>query len=53
MIAFAADYLAGEIRVDDREIESAGWFTKENLPHIPSPVSISRSLIDWWLRSVG
>ena len=49
MIAFTAEYDSGEICVDGKEIGTAGWFTPENLPPIPSPISISRRLIDAWL----
>ena len=49
MCAFTAEYDSGEICVDGHEIGTADWFTPENLPPIPSPVSISRWLIDAWL----
>lgn len=50
MIGFVAEYAGGEIRVDNREIESAGWFTRNTLPPYPSGVSISRDLIEAWIR---
>jgi NAD+ diphosphatase len=46
MIAFTADYLAGEITPDPSEIEDAQWFDLDCLPKLPSKVSISRRLID-------
>ena len=47
MIAFTADYLDGEIRVDDSEISEARWFGPgdewpEKVPHI----SVSSILVD-------
>lgn len=45
MIAFTADYESGEIKIDDKEILDAGWFTTENLPMLPTPYSIARRLI--------
>lgn len=51
MIAFTAEYSSGEINPDESEIVDAGWFTPDNLPEIPSRISISRSLIDWFLES--
>ncbi len=51
MIAFVAEYAAGEIVVDRLEIMDAGWFSKENLPNIPPSISIARQLIDWFVRS--
>lgn len=50
MIGFMADYAAGEITIDNKEIVSAGWFGRDNLPLIPSPLSISRALIDAWMN---
>lgn len=49
MIGFLADYAGGEIRIDEHEIGDAGWFHKSNMPLIPSPISISRQLIDSYL----
>jgi len=50
MIGFVADYARGEIVIDAKEIESAAWFTRDNLPLLPSPISISRALIEAWRR---
>jgi len=50
MIGFVADYAGGEITIDNNEIVSAGWFDRDHLPLIPSPLSISRALIDWWIK---
>lgn len=46
MIAFTADYLSGEFRLDRLEIEDAGWYTADKLPKIPPHASIARHLID-------
>ena len=53
MIGFTATYVGGEITLDDAEIEDAGWFTADNLPPIPSKISIARKLIDWFLEKQG
>jgi len=50
MIGFVADYAGGEIRVDDREIEDARWFTRDTLPPVPRRASITRALIEAWIR---
>jgi len=50
MIAFIADYAAGEIRVDRTEITEADWFSAADLPKIPPRISIARQLIDWFLE---
>lgn len=47
MLAFTADYLEGEIRVDPNEIIEARWFGPHEYPEPPEPhVSISTMLID-------
>ncbi len=50
MIGFTARYASGEIQVDGREIEEAGWFAPEDLPRLPTKISIARKLIDLWLE---
>lgn len=50
MIGFVADYAGGEIRVDNQEIEAAGWFSRDTLPSVPTGASISRTLIEAWRR---
>jgi NAD+ diphosphatase len=50
MLGFHADYAGGNIDVDEREIIHADWFTRDRLPQIPPPPSISRRLIDAWLK---
>jgi len=52
MIGFTADYESGEIRLQEEEIADGGWFSKDNLPHIPSKDSIARQLIDNFLASL-
>lgn len=49
MVGFIADWLAGEIRIDPAEIEDARWFTRDNLPDLPHPMSIARTLIEDFL----
>jgi NAD+ diphosphatase len=49
MIGFTATYAGGEITVDPSEIETAGWFTVDNLPPLPGKISIARKLIDGFI----
>jgi NAD+ diphosphatase len=49
MIGFLATWDSGDIVIDETEIVDAGWFTPQNLPMIPPPLSIARRLIDDWL----
>jgi NAD+ diphosphatase len=46
MIAYTAEYAGGQMRPCDEEIADARWFSLDALPQLPSPVSISRKLID-------
>ena len=47
MIAFTADYVRGEIKIDPSEIEDARWFHRDALPLLPPPSTLSRKLIDY------
>ena len=46
MIGFTADYVSGEIHLQEEELSGAGWFDHEHLPQIPDKMSIARKLID-------
>jgi NAD+ diphosphatase len=46
MIGFVAEYAGGEIVIDPKELEGAGWFALDRLPPIPSTISMARTLID-------
>jgi NAD+ diphosphatase len=49
MIGFEATWAAGEIAVDGVEIVDAQWYRPDDLPMIPPPLSIARTLIDRWI----
>jgi NAD+ diphosphatase len=49
MIGFTADYDGGEIRIQEEEIADARWFTVDELPDLPPPMSIARRLIDHYI----
>jgi NAD+ diphosphatase len=53
MIGFTATYARGQISVGDGENIDVGWFTADNLPSLPSKMSIARKLIDWFLDKQG
>jgi NAD+ diphosphatase len=46
MVAYTAEHAGGEARPCDEEIADVRWFALDALPALPSPVSISRRLID-------
>lgn len=46
MNGFVADYVSGEIQLEDEELEAAAWYKLDQLPTIPPQRSIARYLID-------
>jgi NAD+ diphosphatase len=51
MIGFTAEYESGEIAVDGVEISDAKWFDIDNLPELPSEISIARKIINWYIEN--
>ena len=51
MVGFLARYQAGDLVIDPQELEHAAWFDLDALPDLPPPMSISRRIIDWHLRT--
>ena len=50
MIGFTADYESGEINVDGKEIVDAKWFDVDEVTPMPSKISISGELIEWYIE---
>ena len=46
MLGFTAEYESGEPYPKDGELTEIGWFTRDNLPLLPSPGSIARKIIN-------
>lgn len=53
MLGFTCEYAGGDIRLDEREISDAAWFTRDTMPQIPPKLSIARKLIDSFLEPQG
>jgi len=60
MLGFHAQYLAGEARVGDGELDDVHWFSRDELEaamrgetefHLPPPLAIARRPIDDWLAA--
>jgi len=51
MVGFIADYASGEICIQEEELSSAAFYTRENLPEIPRKLSLARKMIDWWIEN--
>lgn len=50
MVGFTADYESGEINVDGKEIIDAKWFDVDGINPMPSNISISSELIEWYIE---
>jgi NAD+ diphosphatase len=51
MIGYSAQYKEGEIKIDTKELEDAGWYHYKDLPKLPSRITIARLLIDNFITS--
>ena len=51
MLGFTARYAGGELKFADGELSAGGFFTRDNVPELPTPPSLSRRIIDDWLKT--
>lgn len=51
MLGFTAEYAGGDLVLDKTELLDAKWFSADELPEVPGKLSISRSLIDWFVQN--
>jgi NAD+ diphosphatase len=49
MVGFSAQWEAGDICVDNKEIVAAKWFSREDLPNLPRSGSIAYRMISQWI----
>jgi NAD+ diphosphatase len=54
MLGFVAEATSEEIVLNDKELEDAQWFTRDDLrsgfPKLPFRISIARRLVDHWMQ---
>ena len=50
MVGFIADYESGKVELQDNELSSGSFYTRDNLPELPHKLSLARKMIDWWLE---
>lgn len=50
MVGFIADYVSGEIKLQEEELSEGNFYTRDNLPEIPRKLSLARRMIDWWIE---
>jgi len=53
MLGFNAEWESGDIKADGVEIEDAGWYRIDSFPEIPPSISISRRLIEDFIKRKG
>lgn len=53
MLGFTAEYASGDIFIQPEELADAQWFHVDELPDLPTSFSISRFLINDFIRSRG
>lgn len=53
MVGFNADYDSGNIHLQQSELSKGAWFTKDDLPTIPEPLSIARMILDDWINKTS
>jgi len=46
MVGYRADYVSGDVVVEEKELEDARWFPVDALPDLPPKRSIARYLLD-------
>lgn len=51
MVGFIADYAGGELILQDEELSSGAFYTRDNLPELPRKLSLARKMIDWWIEN--
>ncbi|WP_424244973.1 NAD+ diphosphatase [Elusimicrobium posterum] len=51
MVGFFADYAGGKLKINEDELLTAEFFTKDNLPKLPGKISLARKMVDAWLKN--
>lgn len=50
MTGFTAEYASGELQFTDGELADGGFYSRDNLPQLPTHPSLSRAIIDAWIE---
>lgn len=50
MVGFTARYRSGKLRINEAELEDAGWFRRDEMPKLPFQLTIARRLIDMFVE---
>ena len=49
MVGFTADYVEGDLTLQEEELSAGAFFSREELPDLPAKLSIARRIIDSWV----
>ena len=50
MVGYYAEYESGTIKLQNEELSTGAFYSRDHLPEIPKKLSIARKLIDAWLE---
>ena len=50
MVGFTANYVAGDISLQEEELAAGAFFSRDALPELPAKLSIARRIIDSWIE---
>ena len=50
MIGFTAKYKSGHLNIQESELQEGNWYSINNLPEIPKPLSMANMLINHYLN---
>ena len=51
MVGYTARYIGGTLRLEEQELDDALWFTTDNLPEMPPPLSLAYHIIQGWVKA--
>ena len=49
MVGYTARYVSGTIRLEEQELDDAMWFSIDDLPDMPPPLSLAHTMIKTWV----
>jgi len=53
MFGFLAHYESGDLQIDPKELNDAGWYSVTELPRMPGPYTIARHVINEAIRRIS
>ena len=50
MVGYTARYVGGTLHLEEQELDDALWFSIDNLPEMPPPLSLAYHIIQGWVK---